>query len=182
MGMLEITTLAGGCFWCLDAVFRQVNGIESIESGYTGGSTKNPTYEEVCSGKTGHAEVVQITFNPDIISFSQILEIFFSIHDPTQLNQQGPDIGTQYRSEIFYHTPIQKTIAEKIIRELNDLKSWDNPIVTKLSPIKDFYPAEDYHQDYYNENKTQTYCRVMISPKLNKFQKSFHTLIKNSPQ
>lgn len=178
----NITTLGGGCFWCLDGVYRKAKGVIKVESGYTGGSIKNPTYEQVSTGTTGHAEVVQITFDPTIISFREILEIFFSIHDPTQLDRQGPDVGTQYRSEIFYHTLDQRTIAERVIKELNNSKIWKKPIVTKLSAINEFYPAEDYHQDYYNNNKTQPYCQLMITPKISKFQTGFPTLLKNSSQ
>src|SRR5688572_13769277 len=144
----EIATLGGGCFWCLDAVFKDLRGVETVASGYTGGQVKNPTYQAVCSGATGHAEVVQVTFNPDEVSFKEILEVFFTIHDPTTLNRQGYDEGTQYRSAIFYHSPEQKVIAEQTIAELDGAKIWGSPIVTEVSPIADFYVAESYHQNY----------------------------------
>ncbi|MFX0013311.1 MAG: peptide-methionine (S)-S-oxide reductase MsrA [Promethearchaeota archaeon] len=175
----EISTLGGGCFWCLEAIFMNVRGVTDAVSGYTGGFIENPTYEDVCSGETGHAEVVQVTFNPDIISFREILDIFFSIHDPTQLNRQGYDIGTQYRSEIFYHSQSQKDIAETVLEELRESKVWKNPIVTKLSPIDTFYPAEDYHQNYYANNPSQSYCQMVISPKLASFRLKFTHLLQS---
>jgi len=170
---LEIATLASGCFWCLEAVFREVDGVEKVVPGYTGGTTANPTYEQVCSGKTGHAEAVQISFNPLRISYREILEIFFSIHDPTTLNQQGVDVGTQYRSAIFYHSEQQKAIAEELIAELNTAHLWENPIVTHLVPLHTFYPAEDYHQGYFSRHPKQGYCQTVISPKLNKFRQQW---------
>ena len=173
-----MATLAGGCFWCLEAVFKEVKGVERIVSGYTGGMVPNPSYEQVCTGGTGHAEVVQITFDPKIISYREILEIFFSTHDPTTLNQQGADVGMQYRSSIFYHSNEQKAIAEQVIRELESSKIWNRPIVTAVVPFEKFYPAEDYHQDYYRHNSGQTYCRVVISPKLSKFRSRFSEKIK----
>lgn len=172
----QVATLAGGCFWCIEAVYLEVEGVEKVVSGYTGGKTANPTYEEVCSGTTGHAEAVQVTFNPDKISYKEILEIFFSIHDPTTLNRQGNDIGTQYRSAIFYHNAEQKTIAEQVLKEAQ--KHWDNPIVTELNPIQTFYKAEEYHQNYYNLHPNQGYCAVVINPKLAKFRKTYKNKLK----
>jgi peptide-methionine (S)-S-oxide reductase len=169
----EVATLAGGCFWCLEAVYDELNGVEDVVSGYSGGKTPYPSYEMVCSGTTGHAEVVQLTFNPKIISFKEILEVFFTIHDPTTLNRQGPDVGTQYRSAIFYHTPEQRITAEQVIADLNAAHVWDAPIVTELKPFEKFYPAEDYHQEYFKQNPGQPYCRVVISPKVAKFRKRF---------
>jgi peptide-methionine (S)-S-oxide reductase len=169
----EVATLAGGCFWCLEAIFKGVKGIKNVVSGYSGGTTTNPTYNEVCSGTTGHAESIQITFDPGIISFKEILSIFFSVHDPTTLNRQGPDIGTQYRSAIFYHDREQKTIADQVIRELNGSNGWGAPIVTEVKPFQNFYPAEEYHQDYYERNPERPYCSVVIAPKLNKFRKQY---------
>ncbi|MCS7029279.1 MAG: peptide-methionine (S)-S-oxide reductase MsrA [Bacteroidia bacterium] len=174
----ETATLAGGCFWCIEAVFLEVEGVESVVSGYTGGHKPNPTYEQVCTGSTGHAEAVQIKFNPDKITYKEILEIFFAVHDPTTLNRQGNDIGTQYRSAIFYHTPEQKAIAESVIKEVQ--KQWQNPIVTELVPAQTFYKAEDYHQNYYNLHPNQGYCAVVISPKLAKFRKMFKDKLKKS--
>jgi peptide-methionine (S)-S-oxide reductase len=169
----EIATLAGGCFWCLEAVYDELNGIEEVVSGYAGGKVPNPSYEMVCTGITGHAEVVQITFDPKVISFKEILEVFFTIHDPTTLNRQGPDVRTQYRSAIFYHTSEQKRIAEQVIAELEAARIWDAPIVTELKPFEEFYPAEDYHQEYFKRNPSQPYCRVVIAPKVAKFRKRF---------
>jgi len=166
---LEVATLAGGCFWCLEAVFREVAGVEKVVSGYTGGTTVNPTYEQVCSGKTGHAEAVQLSFDHLKISYQEILEIFFSIHDPTTLNRQGADVGTQYRSAIFYHSEQQKAIAEELIAGLNKAHLWRKPIVTQIIPLYTFYPAEDYHQGYFSRHRDQGYCQVVISPKVNKF-------------
>ncbi len=173
MNNKETATLAGGCFWCLEAVFDELQGVEDVVSGYSGGDIPNPTYYEVCSGLTGHAEVVQIIFDPQVISFRELLEVFFTIHDPTQLNQQGADVGPQYRSAIFYHTPEQKAIAEQVIAELNAADIWDAPIVTEVTPFSAFYPAEDYHQEYYWQNPEQAYCQVVIAPKVAKFRKTF---------
>lgn len=167
----EVATLGGGCFWCLEAVYDEVQGVEKVVSGYAGGEVENPTYRAVCTGKTGHAEVVQVTYDPDEISFREILEIFFVIHDPTTLNRQGADVGTQYRSAIFYHDEEQREIAEEVIAEVSE--AWDDPIVTELAPIPPFYRAEDYHQDYYENNPAQPYCQVVIRPKLAKFRKTF---------
>jgi peptide-methionine (S)-S-oxide reductase len=168
---LEVATLAGGCFWCINAVFREVEGVENMVSGYTGGTTVNPTYEQVCTDKTGHAEAVQMTFNPSKISYREILEIFFSIHDPTTLNRQGADVGTQYRSAIFYHNGQQKGIAEELIRELDKAHLWEEPIVTQIAPLDTFYPAEDCHQEYFSRHPEQAYCQTVISPKVSKFRK-----------
>jgi peptide-methionine (S)-S-oxide reductase len=175
---LEIATLAGGCFWCFEAVFREVVGAEKVVSGYTGGTTINPTYEQVCSGKTGHAEAVQVSFDPLKISYREILEIFFSIHDPTTLNRQGADVGTQYRSAIFYHSEQQKAIAEELIAGLNTAHLWKKPIVTQIVPMHTFYPAEDYHQGYFAKHPEQGYCQMIISPKLNKFRRQWSKHLK----
>jgi peptide-methionine (S)-S-oxide reductase len=169
----EIATLAGGCFWCLEAVYDELRGVEDVVSGYSGGSVPNPSYEMVCTGTTGHAEVVQITFDSNIISFKQILEVFFTIHDPTTLNHQGPDMGTQYRSAVFYHSPEQKATAEQLIAELESSRVWDRPIVTEVTPFQRFYPAETYHQEYFKRNPNQAYCRIVIEPKVAKFRKHF---------
>jgi len=170
---LEVATLAGGCFWCIEAVFREVDGVESIISGYTGGTTVNPTYQQVCTGKTGHAEAVQVSFNPSKISYREILEIFFSVHDPTTLNQQGADKGTQYRSAIFYHNEQQKAIAEEIIGELDKARLWKKPIVTQIAQLDKFYHAEDYHREYFSRHPEQAYCQIVISPKVDKFRKQW---------
>jgi peptide-methionine (S)-S-oxide reductase len=167
----EIATLGGGCFWCLEAVYDQLKGVKDVVSGYSGGQIPVPSYRQVCTGTTGHAEVVQITFNPDIISFKEILDVFFTIHDPTTLNRQGADVGTQYRSVIFYHSPEQKAAAEHAIAELEKSNLWDAPIVTQLVPFEAFYPAEDYHQEYFLHNPTQSYCQIVIAPKVAKFRK-----------
>jgi len=167
---LETATLAGGCFWCIEAVFREVTGIEKVVSGYTGGVTINPNYQQVCTGQTGHAEAVQVSFDPSKISYREILEIFFSIHNPTIINRQGADVGTQYRSAIFYHNEQQRAIAEKVIEELNKVKLWDKPVVTQIVPLVTFHPAEEYHQDYFSRNPGQAYCQLVISPKVSKFR------------
>lgn len=167
----EIATLAGGCFWCLEAIFDNLKGVVDVVSGYSGGKVPNPSYALVCTGITGHAEAVQVTFDPDQISFREILEVFFSIHDPTTLNRQGADKGTQYRSAIFYHNEEQKATAEQVIQELGSAGLWDRPIVTEVKPFKAFYPAEDYHQEYYVNNTDQPYCQVVIAPKVAKFRK-----------
>lgn len=174
----EVATLAGGCFWCLEAVFVELKGVERVVSGYTGGKKANPSYREVCSGTTGHAEVVQVTFDPAVISFKELLEVFFTLHDPTTLNRQGADEGTQYRSAIFYHAPEQKATAEQVIKALNAAGIWDAPIVTELSPLPPFYPAEDYHQDYYKLNPDQGYCRAVIAPKVAKVRKLYFEKLK----
>jgi peptide-methionine (S)-S-oxide reductase len=167
----EVATLGGGCFWCLEAVFDELRGVKEVVSGYSGGTVAGPTYEQVCTGTTGHAEVVRVTFDPSAISFREILEVYFSIHDPTTLNRQGADVGTQYRSAIFYHTPEQKRIAEEVIAELEEAGVWERPIVTELTPASDFYDAEDYHQEYFRRNQGQPYCQVVIAPKVAKFRK-----------
>lgn len=169
----EITTLAGGCFWCLEAVFDQLEGVLSVESGYSNGDVANPTYRQVCSGTTGHAEVVQITFDPSVVSFRDLLYVFFTIHDPTTLNRQGADVGTQYRSGIYFHTPEQQATAHEVIRELNEQNLWGRPIVTEVAPITNFSVAEEYHQEYYENNATQPYCQVVVAPKVAKFRKQF---------
>ncbi len=169
----EVATLAGGCFWCLDAVYRELRGVEKVVSGYSGGEMKNPTYKQISTGNTGHAEVVQITFDPNEASYRELLEVFFTIHDPTTLNRQGADVGTQYRSAIFYHSPQQKQTAEQVIREIEGKKIWNGKIVTQLAPVSEFYAAEDYHQDYYAQNPEQGYCQVVIAPKVAKFRQKF---------
>jgi peptide-methionine (S)-S-oxide reductase len=169
----EAATLAGGCFWCTEAVFNIVKGVEKVDPGYTGGSVANPTYEQVSSGTTGHAEAAQITFDPNVISFREILEIFFATHNPTTLNRQGPDVGTQYRSAIFYHSEEQKATAETVIAELDKEEIWGSPIVTRVEPFKVFYAAEAYHKDYYKRNSSQPYCQAVITPKLAKLQQRF---------
>jgi peptide-methionine (S)-S-oxide reductase len=175
----EVTTLAGGCFWCLEAVYDELNGVESVESGYMGGAVANPTYDDVCTGRTGHAEVVQVTFNPEVISFREVLEVFFVIHDPTTLNRQGNDAGTQYRSAIFYHSPVQKDVADEVIANLTRDKVFANPIVTEVVPAGNFYIAEDYHQEYFARNPFQPYCIYVVNPKVAKFRKQFAKKVKN---
>jgi peptide-methionine (S)-S-oxide reductase len=169
----EAATLGGGCFWCLEAVFDELKGVEDVVSGYAGGTVVNPSYEQVCSGTTGHAEVVQITFDPDVISFGELLEVFFTIHDPTTPNRQGHDVGTQYRSIILYHTSEQKTAAEQAIQKLTAAKIWDARIVTQIEPLGAFYPAEEYHQEYFTRNPNQPYCQIVVAPKVAKARKSF---------
>jgi len=176
---LAQATLGGGCFWCVESAFLQVKGVEKVQSGYTGGHTENPTYEQVCRGDTGHAEVAQLTYNPEIISYRQILEIFFTLHDPTQVNRQGNDVGTQYRTSIFYHSDEQKQQAEQIIAELEAEDAFAAPIVTEVSPLGKFYRAEDYHENYFARNPENPYCQAVISPKLAKFRKTFSGLLKN---
>src|ERR1043165_6622152 len=180
MNRKEVATLAGGCFWCLEAVYDDLQGVESVESGYSGGDVQNPTYRQVCSGATGHAEVVQVTFDKSVVSFREILEIFFAIHDPTTLNRQGADVGTQYRSAIFYHSPEQKEVAEKLIAELNSEGIWDAPIVTEVVPFEKFYVAEDYHQEYFAQNPSQPYCRAVVAPKVAKFRQKFLGKLKSA--
>ena len=174
----EIATLAGGCFWCIEGAFSQVQGIHSATSGYMGGQSKNPSYEEICTGKSGHAEVVQLSFDPALISYQEILEIFFTLHDPTQLNRQGNDIGSQYRSAIFYHDATQQNTAEKIIKEMVDVKMFEQTIVTQVCPVETFYSGENYHQDYVNNNPENQYCQAIVSPKLAKFRQTFVNKLK----
>ena len=175
---MEVATLGGGCFWCTEAIFSQLKGVERVESGYSGGKLEYPTYEQVSTGTTGHAEVVQVTFEPDVISIKEILEIFFSTHDPTTLNRQGPDVGTQYRSVIFYHNDQQKAVAEQVIKEVVDERIWDAPIVTQVEPFKAFYEAEDYHRDYFKRHPEQTYCSVVIAPKITKLRELYLSRLK----
>lgn len=174
----EVATLGGGCFWCLEAVYDQLKGVEDVVSGYAGGRVPNPTYRQVCTGTTGHAEVVQVAFDPAVITFKDILDVFFTIHDPTTLNRQGADVGTQYRSAIFYHSPEQKAIAEQAIAEVNEANLWPDPVVTEVAPVSTFYPAEDYHQEYFERNPSQGYCRVVIAPKVAKFRKEYMDRLK----
>jgi peptide-methionine (S)-S-oxide reductase len=166
----EVATLGAGCFWCVDTLFRELRGVKSVVSGYAGGTRANPTYEQVCTGATGHAEVIQITFDPTQISYRDLLDVFFTVHDPTTSNRQGADVGTQYRSAIFAHTPEQRKIAEQTIAEISAQKLWDDPIVTQVVDAAEFYPAEEYHQDYYTNNPNQGYCRMVIAPKVAKFR------------
>jgi len=175
---LEIATLAAGCFWCTEATFSIIKGVERIEPGYTGGTVANPTYEQVSTGKTGHAEAAQIFFDPKMISYKEILEIYFAMHDPTSLNRQGADVGTQYRSAIFYHSQQQKEVAEKLIEELSREDIWDKPVVTVVEPLKIFYKAETYHKDYYKKHPKEPYCQVVIAPKIAKLQQRFFDKIK----
>lgn len=170
---LEVTTLGGGCFWCLEAVYLELKGIEKVVSGYSNGRVPNPTYKEVCSGLTGHAEVVQVTFDPAVISFEDVLNVFFTIHDPTTLNRQGADVGTQYRSGIYYHNEEQRRIAEAKIRELDAARLWADPIVTEVVALDRYYPAEDYHQNYFARNQNQPYCQYVVAPKVAKTRKEF---------
>lgn len=174
----EIATLAGGCFWCLEAVYENLKGVEQVVSGYAGGRRPNPTYEQVCSGATGHAEVVQITFDPSLVSYRELLEVFFTIHDPTTLNRQGNDEGTQYRSAIFYHTPEQEQTAREVITSLEAQRLWTDPVVTELVAAPTFYPAEEYHQHYFARNPTQGYCNFVVAPKVAKFRKQFMNKLK----
>lgn len=174
----SIATFGSGCFWCTEAIFTRLKGVAKVESGYSGGNVPNPTYEAVCTGKTGHAECTNIYFDPAVISYAQLLEVFFKTHNPTTLNQQGADVGTQYRSVIFYHNDEQKQLAEKVKKELDEAKVWDNPIVTEISEFRKFYKAEDYHQDYYENNTNQGYCAFVITPKIEKFEKVFKNLLK----
>ena len=169
----ELATLGGGCFWCVEAVYEQVKGIEKVVSGYAGGLRPDPTYEQVCSGATGHAEVVQLEYDPELITYRDILEIFFATHDPTTLNRQGADVGTQYRSVIFFHDKGQKATAEDVVREVEETGAWPNRVITEISPFTSFYPAEDYHQQYYRNHPEQGYCRAVIAPKLSKFRSKY---------
>ena len=175
---LAVATFGNGCFWCTEAIFQQLKGVESVYPGYTGGHVKNPSYREVCTGNTGHAEAIQIKYDPNLISYRELLDVFFYTHDPTTLNRQGNDIGTQYRSAIFYHDPAQKEEAEKIIGQLTTEEVYENPIVTEVTAFEVFYMAEDYHKNYYNNNKNQGYCRAVINPKLDKFMKKYGSMTK----
>jgi peptide-methionine (S)-S-oxide reductase len=177
---LEVATLAGGCFWCLEAVYDELNGVVDVVSGYSGGTKPNPSYEAVCTGQTGHAETVQLIFDPKMVSFRELLEVFFTIHDPTTLNRQGADVGTQYRSAIFYHNPEQKAVAEQVIRDLEEQQVWDKPIVTELIPFSTFFPAEAYHQEYFKRNPYQGYCMAIIAPKVAKFRQKYLEKLKKA--
>jgi peptide-methionine (S)-S-oxide reductase len=178
---LQTATLAGGCFWCLEAVFDEVKGVAGVESGYAGGHVDNPSYRAICNGDTGHAEVVQVHFDPNIVSYRDLLNVFFAIHDPTTLNRQGADVGTQYRSAIFYHDDEQKKIAEELIKDLNAQQIWDRPIVTEVTKLDKFFMAEDYHQEYFARNPYQPYCMAVVAPKVSKFRKHFLELLKKQP-
>ena len=174
----EKATLGGGCFWCTEAVFQEIEGVIEVVSGYSGGHVENPTYQQITTGRTGHAEVIQVTFDPDVVSYREILEIFFTMHDPTSLNRQDADVGPQYRSVIFYHNEEQKRIAEEFIQEMNETNIFNLPIVTQLEPLKEFYEAEDYHKDYYKRNKNQPYSKYVIAPKLEKVEKKLKEKLK----
>ena len=174
----ETATFGAGCFWCVEAVYQQLEGVISVKSGYSGGEVKNPSYKEVCTGRTGHAEVCQIVFNPQVISYAQLLEVLFGVHDPTTLNRQGADEGTQYRSAIFYHSPEQERLAKLAIQAANESGVWKDPIVTEVTPFTNFYPAEDYHDNYYNLNGSQPYCSAVVRPKVEKFKKQFEKYLK----
>jgi|SRR5437764_552982 len=169
----EVATLGGGCFWCLEAVYRDVRGVERVVSGYAGGQVRKPSYEQVCSGRTGHAEVVQVTFDPNVVSYRELLEVFFTIHDPTTPDRQGADVGTQYRSIVLHHSPEQQQTAQAVIAEMTAARVWDAPIVTQVEPLDVFYPAEDYHQEYFLRNPNQPYCQVVIAPKVAKFRQKY---------
>ncbi len=173
----EVAYLAGGCFWCLEAVYDELRGVVDVVSGYAGGRLANPSYEQVCTGETGHAETVQVTFDPAVVSYRQLLEVFFSIHDPTSLNRQGADVGTQYRSAIFYVNDEQKTQAEQLLREMETEKMWSKPVVTEIKPFMGFYPAEAYHQEYFKQHPYQGYCMAVIAPKVSKFRKHYQELL-----
>ena len=178
---MEVATLAGGCFWCIEAVSREIEGVEKAVSGYAGGNTVSPAYQQVCTGKTGHAEAVQVTFDPAKVSYREILEIVFSVHDPTTLNQQGADRGTQYRSAVFYHNEPQKAVAEELIGELKKSRLWKKPIVTQIARLDRFYPAEDYHQEYFSRHPEQAYCQLVISPKVSKFREQWAKRLQRPP-
>ena len=175
---LEFATFGNGCFWCTEAIFNQLEGVVKVEPGYAGGKVQNPTYKEVCSGSTGHAEVIRVTYNDDVIGYRELLDVFFNTHNPTTLNRQGADVGTQYRSAVFYHNEKQKNEAEKIIAELEDEKVFDDKIITEVTKVNNYFAAENYHQDYYNNNKNQGYCRMVINPKLEKFTKKYKAKLK----
>lgn len=178
----EVATLGGGCFWCIEAVFQRLEGVTAVQSGYAGGTTANPTYKEVCSGTTGHAEVVRVTFNPQVVSYADVLQVFFLAHDPTTLNRQGNDVGTQYRSVIYTHSSDQDQIARAYIQQLEESKTWPDPIVTQVASCPTFYEAEDYHQNYYNDNGAQPYCAFVVRPKVEKFEKVFQSRMKREYQ
>ena len=178
MKQLETITLGGGCFWCVEAVFDDLRGVEDVVSGYMGGEGANPTYEQICTGRTGHAEVIQVKFDPAVISLREVLEVFFAVHDPTTLNRQGNDAGTQYRSAIFYYSPEQKKTAEEVIAAVGGGKVWDDKIVTEVTAASAFYPAEEYHQEFFKSNPNQGYCMAVVSPKLSKFRKNFSAKLK----
>ena len=175
---MDLATLAGGCFWCLEAVFEQLRGVAGVTSGYAGGHVPHPIYEAVCTGTMGHAEVVQIAFDPAVVTYRELLEVFFTLHDPTTLNQQGPDTGTQYRSAIFYHTAEQRAVAEQVIKEIEAAKLWDDPVVTEVVPFTEFYPAEEYHRGYFRRNPNQAYCRAVVAPKVAKLRKHYFEKLK----
>ncbi len=179
---LEKATLGAGCFWCVEAVFQNLKGVHKVVSGYAGGTVANPTYQQVCGGNTGHAEVIQITFDPQVISFEDLLYVFWRTHDPTTLNRQGPDVGTQYRSAIFYHSEEQKAVAETSKHDTDASGLWPNPIVTEITPVGSFYEAEAYHQNYYRQNPDQLYCRLVIDPKIRKFKKEFQDKLQAAPR
>ena len=179
MKQFETVTLGGGCFWCVEAVFDDLKGVEDVVSGYMGGQSANPTYEDICTGRTGHAEVIEVKFDATVISFREILEVFFAVHNPTTLNRQGNDVGTQYRSAIFYHSPEQKQVAEQVIQSVGGGKVWDDPIVTEVVPAVKFYPAEEYHQEFFKRNPHQGYCMAVVSPKVSKFRKAFTSKLKS---
>ncbi len=178
--MSEVATLGGGCFWCVEPVFDSLQGVEDVVSGYSGGQLPNPTYEQVCSGRTGHAEVIQVTFDPRAVSFKEILEVYFTVHDPTTLNRQGADVGTQYRSAIFYHSPEQLDTAKEVIADFTEQRVWNDPIVTEVTPFEAFYPAEDYHQEYFVQNPWQPYCRAVVAPKVTKFRQKYFEKLKKT--
>jgi peptide-methionine (S)-S-oxide reductase len=174
----EVATFGGGCFWCMEAIFSEISGVEKVESGYAGGTVLNPSYEEVCTGRTGHAEVIQVTYDPASVSYKDLLRIFFTVHDPTTLNRQGADVGTNYRSIIFYHNDEQKLQASEVMREITEAGIWDGPLVTQLEPFKAFYKAEEYHQEYFKNNPNQPYCRIVIAPKVQKFRQHYMQKLK----
>jgi len=176
---LDTTTFGAGCFWCVEAIFEQLDGVISVESGYSGGQVKNPSYKEVCTGTTGHAEVCQIVYNPNVISYIELLEVFWKTHDPTTMNRQGADVGTQYRSSVFYHNDEQRKLAEEMKEKLNAAAIWKDPVITEIVPFHEFYKAEDYHQEYYFQNTSQPYCTAVITPKVEKFRKVFASKLKN---
>lgn len=179
-GRTEVATLGGGCFWCLEPIYEELQGVEDVVVGYAGGDVPNPSYEQVCSGRTGHAEVVQITFNPGVIAFDDILRVFFTMHDPTTLNRQGADVGIQYRSIVLYHDESQKVKAERIIQEIEAEDIWDNQIVTQVEPLDTFYRAEEYHQEYFRKNPNAGYCRAVVAPKVSKFRKKYRDRLKET--